>query len=97
MQRLLGLPEPVYRHHLILLEERAGAKLAKLHGAVGTPELRRAYTAEEMCGFLAYACGLRSLRAPVTPGELLGDFAWDRVATDDRVVRWDGEHLAWRS
>jgi len=97
LQRLLGLPEPVYRHHLILLEERAGRKLAKLHGAVGTPELRRVYSADELCGFLAYACDLRSLRARATPRELLGDFAWDRVATDDRVVQWDGEHLAWRS
>ena len=34
LRRLLGLAEPVHRHHLLLLEERGG-KLAKLHGCSG--------------------------------------------------------------
>ncbi len=38
LQRLLGLPTPAYRHHLLLLEE-CGVKRAKLHGAVGAKEL----------------------------------------------------------
>src|SRR4029077_7991310 len=33
LQRLLGVATPRYRHHLLLLERR-GEKLAKLHGAV---------------------------------------------------------------
>ena len=39
LQRLLEIATPVYRHHLLLLERR-GAKLAKLHGAVGFAALR---------------------------------------------------------
>lgn len=93
LQRLLGLPEPVYRHHLLLLEERGG-KLAKLHGAVGADALRGAYAAPALVGFLAFACGLRPALAPASPAELLRDFDWARVAREDRVLRWDGAALA---
>jgi glutamyl-Q tRNA(Asp) synthetase len=92
LQRLLGLPEPVYRHHLLLLEERGG-KLAKLHGAVGADALRGAYRAPALAGFLAHAAGLARDAAPRTPAELLRDFDWARVAPGDRVVRWTGAAL----
>ena len=92
LQDLLELPRPHYRHHLLLLEER-GDKLAKLHGAVGSPELRAHYTAPELCGLLARAAGLRADPAPVTPGELLPGFGWTRVAREDRTLRWTGERL----
>ena len=92
LQRLLGLPEPVYRHHLLLREERGG-KLAKLHGAVGADALRGVYTAPALLGFLAFACGLRPAPATATPAELLRDFDWARVAREDRVVRWEGTAL----
>ncbi len=92
LQRLLGLPEPVYRHHLLLLEER-GEKLAKLHGAVGADALRGAYAAPALTGFLAHAAGLRPNAAPLPPAELLRDFDWARVAREDRVVRWTGGAL----
>jgi glutamyl-Q tRNA(Asp) synthetase len=41
LQRLLGLPEPAYRHHRLILDA-AGAKLAKSTGATGLRELRAA-------------------------------------------------------
>jgi glutamyl/glutaminyl-tRNA synthetase len=93
LQRLLALPEPVYRHHMLLLEEREGAKLAKLHGAVGSSELRRHYGAAQLCGVLASACGLRERPDPVAPRELLDGFSWERVARRDRLMRWTGERL----
>jgi glutamyl/glutaminyl-tRNA synthetase len=92
LQRLLDLPEPVYRHHLLLLEPHGG-KLAKLHGAVGAEALRRAYDATALVGFLACAAGLRERPQPVTPAELLVDFDWSRVRSEDRVVRWTGAAL----
>jgi glutamyl-tRNA synthetase/glutamyl-Q tRNA(Asp) synthetase len=92
LQQLLGVPTPAYRHHLLLLEERGG-KLAKLHGAVGTSELRRRYDASALCGLLAHAAGLRAEPEPVTPTALLADFRWERVAEPDRVLRWTGERL----
>jgi glutamyl-Q tRNA(Asp) synthetase len=93
LQRLLGLTEPVYRHHLLLLEERGG-KLAKLHGAVGADALRAAYGAPALLGFLAHVAGLRDGADPVTPAELLAEFDWARVGREDRVVLWTGRALA---
>jgi glutamyl/glutaminyl-tRNA synthetase len=90
--RLLGLPEPAYRHHLLLLEEHGG-KLAKLHGGVGADALRGAYAAPSLAGFLAHAAGLHARATPATPRELLAGFDWARVATRDRVVRWTGAAL----
>ena len=85
LQRLLGVPAPAYRHHLLLLEPR-GDKLAKLHGSIGAPALRARHDAAELCGLLAHAAGLLDAPAPVTPRALLSGFTWDRVAREDRVV-----------
>lgn len=85
LQALLGLPTPVYRHHLLLLEERGG-KLAKTHGAARAAGLAR--SAPALCGALAYCIGLRDRPEPCTPAELLQEFSWSRVATTDRVVRF---------
>jgi glutamyl/glutaminyl-tRNA synthetase len=92
LQRLLDLPEPVYRHHLLLLEEHGG-KLAKLHGAVGAEALRRAYDAPALVGLLACAAGLCERPEPVTPAGLLRDFDWARVHSADRMLRWTGAAL----
>ena len=89
VQRLLELPQPGYRHHLLLLEPR-GDKLAKLHGAVGFDALRAHYRPEALCGWLAWAAGLRESVEPTTPAELLGAFDWARVRSEDRPVRWTG-------
>lgn len=91
----LGLPLPTYRHHLLLLEER-GAKLAKLHGSVDRGTLREHYDDTELCGVLAHAAGLRDHPEPTTPQALLSGFSWDRVATEDRVLHWDGARLQLR-
>ena len=92
LQRLLGIATPRYRHHLLLLERR-GEKLAKLHGAVGIALLRAVYSAPALCGVLVYAAGLRPSAASVMPRELLSDFTWDRVRTEDRVLHWTGSEL----
>jgi glutamyl-Q tRNA(Asp) synthetase len=93
LQHALGLPTPAYRHHLLLLEPR-GDKLAKLHGSVGAPELRRVYGPEALTGWLAYAAGLALEPAPCTPRDLVAVFDWGRVRREDRVVTWDGTRLA---
>ena len=42
---------------------------------------------------LAHAAGLRESDAPATPVELLPDFDWNRVAQEDRLMRWNDERL----
>lgn len=93
LQRLLGLPHPTYRHHLLLLEEGAGGKLSKFHGAVAVPELRKHLRAEALCGTLALACGLRADPGPCRPQDLLAGFAWEPVRRADVTLRWDGAGL----
>jgi len=92
LQRLLGVAQPVYRHHLLLLEPR-GDKLAKFHGAVGMSALRDHYPPDALCGLLAYAAGLLAIPEPCQPRDLLGVFAWHRIATADRVLAWTGTSL----
>jgi len=86
LQRLLGLPTPVYRHHFLYLEE-AGGKLAKLHGSIGWRPLAALYSGDALCGRLARSAGLTEGGAPVRPAELVGGFDWSRVRRDDVVFR----------
>jgi glutamyl/glutaminyl-tRNA synthetase len=92
LQRQLGLPALVYRHHLLLLEERGG-KLAKFHGSVSTDVLRGHYAPEALCGWLAFAAGLLRAPEPTRPSELLPGFEWSRVRTEDQAVAWNGRQL----
>ncbi|HUS63679.1 MAG TPA: glutamate--tRNA ligase family protein [Kofleriaceae bacterium] len=92
LQEMLGLAQPTYRHHLLLLEPR-GAKLAKLHGSVGAATLRARYGPGELCGILAWAAGLVAAPAPVTPRALVDGFAWERVRGVDAIARWTGSDL----
>lgn len=95
LYRLLECPLPVYRHHLLLLEPR-GEKFAKFHGAVGADTLRQHLSARALCGLLASVAGLRESAGPISPGELLPDFNWERVRTRDQMLQWTGTCLLWR-
>lgn len=92
LQRALTFATPCYRHHLLLLESR-GAKLAKLHGAVGADSLRERCSAAEVCGALAFAAGLLPKPGPASPHDLLAGFSWENVSQTDRVIRWTGAAL----
>lgn len=94
LQRLLDLPTPTYRHHALLLERGAGAKLSKLHGSIPWPAVRARYRGDALCGVLAHALGLADTDAPTTPRALLADFTWARVTRVDRVATWTGDALA---
>jgi glutamyl-Q tRNA(Asp) synthetase len=93
LQNALGYATPAYRHHLLLLEER-GAKLAKLHGAVGWNEISPHWSAARLRGFLARAAGLIEAEVEISAAELLDGFDWNRVEPDDAVVRWHDNELA---
>ncbi len=90
LQRLLGLPAPVYRHHLLLLDGER--KHSKLHGAVSAALLRHHYAAEALCGILAQASGLRPTHAPCRPADLLPGF--HGPTGPDVVMTWDGHKLS---
>lgn len=84
LQRMLAVPTPRYRHHFLLLEPRADRKLAKLHQSVSWQDCRDEGAA--VCGQLASIAGLLSQPVPCTPQELLADFDWALVRTNDCPV-----------
>jgi glutamyl-Q tRNA(Asp) synthetase len=96
LQRELALETPSYRHHCLFLE-RAGAKLSKLHGAVDVDALRQSYDSSELCGLLASFVGLVPVGTVCRPADLVDDFDWSRVCTEDVELRWTaGEGLLLR-
>ena len=93
LRTVLGLPIPIYRHHLLLLEPQ-GTKLAKLHQSIGADVLRRFVEPDALRGFLAFTAGLTADPGPVSLDQLLSGFDWVRVTGNDKVVTWDGQTLA---
>lgn len=92
LQRLLNVPTPTYRHHLLLLEQRA-AKLSKFHGAVAVPELQHHLSGLACCGWLAWVAGLQAEPRPCHPNDVIANFTWNRVRRDDVTVGWNGTEL----
>jgi glutamyl-Q tRNA(Asp) synthetase len=88
LQRELMLQTPSYRHHLLFME-RAGGKLSKLHGAVDVDALRGKYDAPELCGRLASFVGLVPRGTICRPTDLVDDFDWNRIRTEDVELEWD--------
>ena len=85
IQTLGGTP-PSYCHAPLLVE--GGGKLSKRLGSLSTQALRREMSPEALVGRLAWLCSLRETAEPVTPRELLADFDWKKVRTED--IRIDG-------
>ncbi|MBQ6464999.1 MAG: tRNA glutamyl-Q(34) synthetase GluQRS [Oscillospiraceae bacterium] len=77
----LGGAAPAYCHSPLLTS--GAGKLSKRLGSLSTQALRQTTSPEALVGRLAFLCGLRETDAPVTPRELLADFDWARVKTED--------------
>ena len=85
----LGGRPPVYAHVPLILDA-AGEKLSKRHGALTLRHLREIGIApESLVGYLAWSAGLLDAPRPVTPGELVAGFAWDRLRRDDWLLPED--------
>ena len=96
IMNVLKIHEPIYRHHFLLLEPR-GDKLAKLHGSIGSPLLRKHYSAEQLCGILAHIAGINEMKTPQTPQALLQNFSWGKIRKENVVLKWDNSshQLSW--
>lgn len=80
----LGGRAPDYVHAPLLVSE--GEKLSKRLGSLSTRQLRLDYTPEALIGRLAHLCGLLDKEEPISARELLGEFSWDRVKTEDILI-----------
>ena len=85
LYRELGLTPPTF-YHLPLLLASDGRRLSKRDGDQSLENLRARYSAEEIIGKLAFACGLQATPRPVTPQELAADFDWAKVPKNDIVL-----------
>ena len=85
LYRELGLTPPTF-YHLPLLLAPDGRRLSKRDGDQSLENLRARYSAEEIIGKLAFACGLQATPRPVTPQELAADFDWAKVPKNDIVL-----------
>lgn len=92
VQQLLDSPHPTYRHHFLFMEEHR-AKLAKLHGAVGVPELRRHYRPEQLVGLIAHYAGLLKHPIECSPYSLIESFDWASVTHENQLLHWNGTQL----
>jgi glutamyl/glutaminyl-tRNA synthetase len=92
LQQLLGFDRPAYRHHALFLETH-GVKLAKFHGAVGAPELRKYYRGDELCGMIAHWAGIIPAAEPCRPADLIKLFRWANIHKNDFTLAWDGQTL----
>lgn len=85
LYRTLGLPAPQF-YHMPLLLDAAGRRLSKRDGDESLEHLRERYTAPEIVGRLAYACGLLPAPEPCEPRELLPLFSWEKIPKTDILL-----------
>ncbi len=77
----LGGTAPEYCHCPLLVGDKG--KLSKRIGSLNTRTLRKEKKPEEIIGQLAFLCGLTDRPDPVSARELIPDFSWEKVKTED--------------
>ncbi len=85
LYRELDLPAPRF-YHLPLLLAPDGHRLSKRNGDQSLANLQLRYTAEEIIGRLAYLCGLLPAPTACRAEDLIQDFRWEKVPTQDIVI-----------
>ena len=74
-------------HHPLLCNSE-GQRLCKRDKSMDLEYLRRTgITPQEIIGKLAYLAGLTDTTTPITPSELLPLFSWDKVPTEDIILK----------
>lgn len=81
LQELLGFSQPEYAH-VPLLVAPDGRRLSKRDRDMDLGYLRQHRKPQEVVGVLAHAAGLLDRAVPISPRELIGEFAWEKLAKD---------------
>ena len=81
----MGYEPPTYCHAPLLAVE-GGRKMSKRNGDLCMKELRKTHTPAELCGKLAYLAGLLPAPISVTPKELISEFSWNKVPTENILL-----------
>lgn len=80
----LGFAPPHFTH-LPLLCNKQGQRLSKRDQSLDMAALRTSNTPEEIIGMLAHAAGLQQSNEPITAQELVGEFSWDKIPTNNII------------
>lgn len=81
----LGFAPPHFTH-LPLLCNKQGQRLSKRDQSLDMAALRTSNTPEEIIGMLAHAAGLQQSNEPITAQELVGEFSWDKIPTNNIIM-----------
>lgn len=81
----LGFAPPHFTH-LPLLCNKQGQRLSKRDQSLDMAALRTSNTPEEIIGMLAHAAGLQQSNEPITAQELIGEFSWDKIPTNNIIM-----------
>lgn len=81
----LGFATPHFTH-LPLLCNKQGQRLSKRDQSLDMAALRTSNTPEEIIGMLAHAAGLQQSNEPITAQELVGEFSWDKIPTNNIIM-----------
>lgn len=74
---------PPAHAHVPLILGPDGARLAKRHGSISIREIReRGVAPEKVVGWLAWSCGLRSIRESVQASDLIDDFSIEKLSRE---------------
>jgi len=84
INQLGGVP-PVYCHAPLLVAPD-GRKMSKRDGDLNMEYFRQTHTPEQFCGKLAYLAGLLPEPAPISAGDLVSDFSWEKVPRQDIML-----------
>ena len=82
----LGYKAPSYGHTPLLTDSQ-GRRLSKRDKDLDVGLLRQHYTAEEIVGFLAFTAGLVEKPQKITPQELIREFSWRKLGTENRTIQ----------
>lgn len=78
--------DPPHFTHLPLLCNKQGQRLSKRDQSLDMAALRTSNTPEEIIGMLAHAAGLQQSNEPITAQELVGEFSWDKIPTNNIIM-----------
>ena len=81
----LGFAPPHFTH-LPLLCNKQGQRLSKRDQSLDMAALRTSNTPEEIIGMLAHTAGLQQSNEPITAQELVGEFSWDKIPTNNIIM-----------
>ena len=89
LQRLLGVPTPVYAHHPLLVDQ-LGRRLSKRDKDCDMGYIRNHVSdSETLVGYLAHRAGVIDTCERMSTEEFADEFAWDKIVKDDISI-YDG-------